>query len=38
MPWNCHNCNKPTKGFANGKTLCWVCQQAVNRNKRDRDE
>ena len=33
MTWVCSNvkCKRITKGFANGRTLCWVCVQCENR-------
>ena len=33
MPWICSNskCGRTTKGFARGRTLCWVCQQCKDR-------
>ena len=35
MPWECENqnCKRITKGFRNGRTLCWICVQCENRAK-----
>jgi len=33
MSWICSNpnCKKITKGFAQKRTLCWVCQRCKDR-------
>ena len=33
MTWVCEHptCDRVTKGFPNGRTLCWVCLQCEKR-------
>ena len=33
MTWLCQHptCDRVSKGFANGRTLCWVCKQCEDR-------
>jgi len=33
MTWVCQHptCDRVSKGFANGRTLCWVCKQCEDR-------